>query len=141
MAQTLNPTRLAAVLERMASNHDGEAASAARLAADMVRKAGMTWADVIGLNVRPAGAPVYRPDSPIAFNGELLHPPHERSWVATALLLIREATRVNSRLSEADRSWLLRQAATWRTRPMKPYEAARLVALHGRLMPNSAGAS
>lgn len=133
MAQPFNPTRLANVLERMASDHDGEAASAARMAHGMVRKAGLTWADVIGLNNRTPGSPVHAPDAPIAVNGVLLHPPHERSWVATTLLLIREATAITSRLSEADRSWLLRQAAVWRTRPMKPYEASRLCSIYERM--------
>lgn len=134
MAKPLNSSRLAAVLERMSSPHDGEAANAARLAHDMVRKAGMTWADVIGHNPRTAGAPVHAHDAPISVNGEWIHPPHERSWNATTLFLIRQATAVHSRLSEADRSWLLRQAATWRTRPMKPYEGARLADIYRRMV-------
>ena len=139
MAQPLNPARLANVLERMASDHDGEAASAARMAHGMVRKAGLTWADVIGVNNRTPGSPVHAPDAPIACGGVLLHPPHERSWVATTLLLIREATAITSRLSEADRSWLLRQAAVWRSRPMKPYEASRVVSIYERMAAPAGG--
>lgn len=45
--------RLAALLGMMSSAHDGEALNAARLADQMLKKSGKTWADVLG---KPAAA-------------------------------------------------------------------------------------
>lgn len=139
MPQVLNPQRLAAVLERMSSPHDGEAASAARMAHKMVRDAGLTFADVIGTGAPRKGSGAFAVDRPIEVNGVWLHPPHERSWTATTLFLIRQATSPTARMSEADRSWLLRQAAIWRTRSMRPWEAQRVVEIHERLTAPSKG--
>jgi hypothetical protein len=124
--------RLIAILERMGSDHDGEALAAARMAHRMVRENGRTWAALIVAAADPKGA--FAVDAPIAHEGRWIAPPHERSWVATALFLVRHATSMTSRIPEADRSWLVRQAAVWRQRPLKGFEADRLAGIYERLM-------
>ena len=50
---TFNRATLAKVLEVLASDHDGEALTAARLASAMVRDAGLAWDEVIAKEIRP----------------------------------------------------------------------------------------
>lgn len=50
---TFNRATLAKVLEVLASDHDGEALTAARLASAIVRDAGLAWDEVIAKEIRP----------------------------------------------------------------------------------------
>ena len=50
---TFNRATLAKVLEVLASDHDGEALTAARLASAMVRDAGLVWDEVLAKEIRP----------------------------------------------------------------------------------------
>jgi len=57
---TFNRTTLVKVLEILGSNNAGEALAAAKLAATMIREAGLTWDDVVSAEIRghAAAAPV-----------------------------------------------------------------------------------
>lgn len=50
---TFNRATLAKVLEVLASDHDGEALTAAKLASAMVRDAGLAWDEVIAKEIQP----------------------------------------------------------------------------------------
>ena len=50
---TFNRATLAKVLEILDSNHTGEALAAAKLAASMVREAGLSWDDVLATEIVP----------------------------------------------------------------------------------------
>ncbi len=49
---TFNRTTLVKVLEILGSNNAGEALAAAKLAATMIREAGLTWDDVVAPEIR-----------------------------------------------------------------------------------------
>jgi hypothetical protein len=49
MTAALDRGRLARVLGRLGSSFDAEVVTAARMADDLVRSAGLTWPDVIGV--------------------------------------------------------------------------------------------
>ncbi|MFZ5779030.1 MAG: hypothetical protein ACOY4R_02330 [Pseudomonadota bacterium] len=49
---TFNRTTLVKVLEVLGSNNAGEALAAAKLAATMIREAGLTWDDVVSTEIR-----------------------------------------------------------------------------------------
>lgn len=129
---TFSHQRLIAILGMLGSEHEGERAAAALKATEMVRAAGLDWARIIQA---PIGAYAGAPDGPIAFNGRQLHPPHDGRWLATALFLFREAVAPrNQRITEADAGWITRKVPTWRERPMRPDEAARLIAIYDAVM-------
>ena len=64
--QTLAPgerDKLAAIMSRLSSSHDGERAAAALLASAFVAKHGLEWSDVIG-SLRPVEAAPAVPSGP-----------------------------------------------------------------------------
>lgn len=129
--------RLAAILGMMGSEHDGEALVAARQATKMIQDAGLDWYRVISA---PSGAYAAQPDEPIHFNGRALHPPHEGRWIATALFVLRQG-EISQRVSQENRTWVLRRMALWRNRTMYPHEAARLITLYEAIMSPEKGQS
>ena len=128
---TFSHQRLIAILGMLGSEHDGERAAAAMQAFKMVRDAGLTWDRIIQA---PIGAYAGAPDFPILWNGRLLEPPHEGRWLATALFLFRQAVAGTHRITQADAEWLTRRVPIWRQKPLRPDEAARLVAIYDAVM-------
>lgn len=83
LAPHFNAERLANVLERMSSPHDGEALTAARTAARLVLDAGLAWRDIIGgPAARPAAAKLQAILDPVG-QGPTLSPPIGALWVDT----------------------------------------------------------
>ncbi len=77
-----NADRLANVLERLSSPHDGEALNAARAAARLVLDAGLAWRDIIS---GPTSAPPAKLQAVVDPRGEgpTLTPPVGTLWVDT----------------------------------------------------------
>jgi hypothetical protein len=81
---TFNRATLAKVLEILDSNHAGEALAAAKLAATMVREAGLTWDDVLAANIVPRGvAASARPagTGPFGYRKDRELSPHEQFFM------------------------------------------------------------
>ena len=53
---TFNRTTLVKVLEILDSNNAGEAVAAAKLASTMIREAGLTWDDVLAIDIQARAA-------------------------------------------------------------------------------------
>jgi len=94
---------LAKVLEILDSSHSGEALAAAKLAATMVREAGLSWDQVIARDVQPQAidsshAPAGRPrgTGPFGYRRERELSPHEQLFMV--LLSPRTPTEVKRRL-------------------------------------------
>ena len=81
---TFNRATLAKVLEILDSSHSGEALAAAKLAATMVREAGLTWDDVLVANIVPRSAPATaRPvaSGPFGYRKDRELSPHEQFFM------------------------------------------------------------
>lgn len=64
MATPIDTQRLARILEMLRSSHDGEVASAARMAHRMLTEAGMTWSDLAERAGDGIASVRHRPDPP-----------------------------------------------------------------------------
>jgi hypothetical protein len=93
--------RLARLLGMVGSVHDGEALAAARLADKLVRRCGLTWADVFA-PPEPALAPS---------SGNLLI-----GWPAQWRSAVRMCGRYETSLGDRERSFL-QSLATYKRRP------------------------
>jgi hypothetical protein len=101
---TFNRTALVKVLEILDSSHAGEALAAAKLAATMLREAGLTWDDVLAPEIQRRGA-----DLPVAAHATSAGPfgyrrdrelsPHEQFFMV--LLSPRTPSDIKRKL----RSW------------------------------------
>lgn len=102
----INRTLLVRCLGMLGSAHDGEVLNAGRVAQKMVRGAGLTWTDVIGLPPDPQPLP-YDP----AFRDWLFHDwPANWRWVACACL------ETSADLRDFDRKFL-RSVVGWTAGP------------------------
>jgi hypothetical protein len=105
IVSTFNRTTLVKVLEVLDSNHDDEVLAAAKLASAMVRKAGLTWEDVIDTVVLPSvpapALPAARPagTGPFGYRREHELSPHEQFFMV--LLSPRTPSDVKHKL----RAW------------------------------------
>ena len=96
---------LAKVLEILDSSHSGEALAAAKLAAAMVREAGLSWDQVIARDVQPQAidsshAPAGRPrgTGPFGYRRERELSPHEQ------LFMVLLSPRTPGRRAQAPRT-------------------------------------
>lgn len=83
---TFNRTTLVKVLEILGSNNAGEALAAAKLAATMIREAGLTWDDVVSAEIRghataaPVAARAIGP-GPFGYRRDRELSPHEQFFM------------------------------------------------------------
>lgn len=101
---TFNRTTLVKVLEILDSSHAGEALAAAKLASTMVREAGLTWDDVLALEIegsgaRPATATRAVGAGPFGYRRDRELSPHEQFFMV--LLSPRTPSEIKRKL----RSW------------------------------------
>jgi hypothetical protein len=99
---TFNRTALVKVLEILDSSHAGEALAAAKLAATMLREAGLTWDDVLAPEIQRRGAdlPAHATSAgPFGYRRDRELSPHEQFFMV--LLSPRTPSDIKRKL----RSW------------------------------------
>jgi len=133
------PQRIVAALGKIGSSNDHEALMGARMAAKMVRDAGMTWEQVISSAPLIRSAPT-APDAPVQMGSTVIFPPVGQRWIESALYLIRDADKPTARIHPAERRWLAGRLYQWQSRPIRYDEGHRIAELYHRIStPPAAG--
>lgn len=117
---------LAKVLGQMGAAEDGQVLAAARKASQMVREAGLTWEQALGLVSSPAPASPGGADAPVIFDKQVLTPPFGARWADSVRRLLDEGPSARHVLNEMDRHWLRAMPGRLHARAIQPHEAANL---------------